>query len=154
MMKIGRTPKMVIGGVGILMSLCIVLVILAAIFKKEPTPIPVMICLGIMCVLGPAMMLVGLSSMEKPWKAITGGLESVRRKIGSSKKTVKILNYIWALLSGGGAVIFVFMILPMLTSGRDLTPSQKSVTVIVVITFLIGFAFGGFYYWVDKDNPD
>ena len=57
------------------------------------------------------------------------------------------------LVGSGGA--WLFILLPAYNRNDwVLTPSQKSATVIVVIMFFIGLAFGGLYIWVDKDNPN
>ena len=155
-MKSGKQIKLIAGVIGLMIFLCSALFWLAVIFTKdERPPLPALICCGFFTILSPIMILVGLSSIEKPWKALTGGLKSARRRIGSSTKTVKILNYLVALILAFGGVVFIFSIIPTLFSGRDLTQSQIIATVIVVSILLIGFLLAGFTVWISgKDNQD
>ena len=158
---------MVIGGIGILVSLCSVLAALGAIKEGLEEPIPEMLCLGVLCISGPAMMLVGLSAMERPWNTITAGLEAFRHRAGSNKTLVKGLNLAILILVIFGGIFLIRDVIPLLFSEEGFEPAyvkeadvsvtkitnSNLVIVIAVTTSLaIGFVLAGFRLWISRED--
>ncbi len=147
-MKMGKTPKIVIGLVGVLIFFCLGLLscgLLGDLSAGVDIPLPALLCFGSLVIFSPILMIVGLSALERPWKAASGAFDSFL----GTRRAVKLLNIFWVLFLVAGILLLIFFVLPLIGRGAIL-PEETVAMTTPFFLFVIAALLGSLSYWLDR----